>query len=162
LTIKSGSTGTTVITVTPAGGYTGTLTFGCGSLPTAAICSFAPTTLSFTGGSAAQTTTLTFSTTSTHAMLNHPPDQRPLDRRTPIIAFASLLLLPFAIRRRSKLKGLLPVLIVLGSTGILAVSGCSSSGGSTTINTPVGSYSVTVTVTGATASNTLNLQITVQ
>jgi hypothetical protein len=156
INIKSGSTGTTVITVTPAGGYTGTLTFACGNLPTAASCGFAPATLTFTGGSTAQTSTLTFSTTSTHAMLD-----RPFDRRMPVIAFASLLLLPLAVRRRGKLKGILPVLILMGSLAMLAVSGCSSSGSSTT-NTPVGSYSVPVTVTGGTASNTLSLQITVQ
>ena len=38
LTIKSGSTGSTVITLTPTGGFTGTVNFTCGSLPTDVTC----------------------------------------------------------------------------------------------------------------------------
>jgi hypothetical protein len=155
LTIKSGTTGTTVITITPAGGYTGTLTFACGTLPSAASCSFAPATLTFTGGATAQTSTLTFSTTSARAAL-----ERPMDRRLPMVAFAGLLLLPLATRRR-RLKGILLMLIMLGSLATLAVSGCGSSGSLTT-NTPAGAYSVPVTLTGATATNPLTLQVTVQ
>jgi hypothetical protein len=157
LTIKSGSTGTTVITVTPAGGYTGTLTFACGSLPSAASCSFAPATLTFTGAATAQTSTLTFSTVSAHAAL-----KMPFDRRLPMAALATLLLLPWAMRRRSRLKGILPALVLMGSLALLAVSGCGSPAGPTTVDTPVGPYSVPVNVTGATSTNTLSLQITVQ
>jgi len=159
LTIKSGATGTTVITVTPAGGYTGTLTFSCGTLPTSASCSFSPATLVFTGGATAQTSTLTISTTSTHAML-----ALPLDHQLSVIAFAGLLLLPLALRRRAKLKShlsVLPMLALAGLFATLAVTGCSSSGGSAT-STPAGNYTVPVTVSGGTASNNLNLQVTVQ
>jgi len=159
LTIESGAAGTTVITVTPAGGYTGTLTFSCGTLPMSASCSFSPATLVFTGGATAQTSTLTISTTSTHAML-----ALSLDRRLPVFAFAGLFLLPLALRRRAKLKShwsVLPILALAGLFATLGVSGCSSSGGSAT-NTPAGSYTVPVTVSGGTASNNLSLQVTVQ
>jgi hypothetical protein len=163
LTIKSGASGTTTITVTPAGGYSGTLTFACGALPSSAACSFAPATLVFSGGATAQTTTLTINTSmTTQGMLEMP------GRHMPMTAFAALLLLPLALRKRrlaltrSGWKAL-SLVALLSIASLIGLSGCGSNGGGTTVtNTPTGAYAIPVTVSGGTATNSVSLQVTVQ
>jgi hypothetical protein len=163
LTIKSGTSGTTTITVTPAGGYSGTITFACGTLPSSAACSFAPATLVFSGGATAQTTVLTINTSiTTQAMLETP------GRHMPMTVFAALLLLPLALRKRSRALTrsdwkALSLIALLSIAGVIGLSGCGSSGGGTTVtNTPAGTYSIPVTVSGGTATNPVSLQVTVQ
>jgi hypothetical protein len=46
LTVNSGGSGTLTLTLTPVGGYTGSVTFSCGTLPAHVTCTFAPQTLS--------------------------------------------------------------------------------------------------------------------
>jgi len=163
LTIVHGSTGTVVITGTPVGGYTGTATFTCGTLPTAASCTFAPTSLVFSGSNTAQSTTLTIATSMTTAGFNLIPG---LNTATGV--FAALLLFPLGFARRRKqyrrwLKGaLLLVMLSLSSAAIVGLTGCSSSAGPTTTTTPAGSYSIVVTITAPNANSTITLPITVQ
>ena len=73
LTIAAGKTGTTTLTITPTGGYTGTLGLGCGSLPANTQCAFtqsgtAISTVTMTGNDAVITITLTISTNVATAM----------------------------------------------------------------------------------------------
>jgi peptidyl-prolyl cis-trans isomerase A (cyclophilin A) len=76
LTLKSGAVGTSTLTVTPSNGYTGTITLGCGPLPTNVSCTFAPATLTFAAGAtAAQTSTLTVNTKTETAMNGLPGGQ---------------------------------------------------------------------------------------
>lgn len=158
LTIPKGSTGNIVITGTPLGGYTGTVTFACGTLPAGASCAFAPSSLVFSGTNTAASTTLTFSTVTTVGALEPMPGFTKL-----IPVFAALLLLPLGFRSRKKLvRGvIMPGLLALIS--IVGVGGCSSSPKSpTTITTAAGTYTVPVTVTAGTAVSTLNVSVTVQ
>ena len=63
LTVKQGGSGTDVFTLTPAGGFSSTVTFTCGSgLPTGVSCSFSPASVT-PSGSTPLTTTLTITTT---------------------------------------------------------------------------------------------------
>ena len=62
LSITAGATGTTTISVTPAGGFAQAVTFACSGLPSEATCTFAPATV--TPGASAVTTTLTITTTA--------------------------------------------------------------------------------------------------
>lgn len=158
LTVVHGSSGNIVITGTPVGGYTGTVTYACGTLPTGASCLFAPASLTFTGNNTAAGTTLTFGTVTTVAALESLPG-----RKTMSPVFAALLLLPLGFLSRRKLMrgGIMLSLLVLAS--VAGLGGCSSSPKSpTTVTTAAGSYTVPVTITAGTAVSTLNVSVTVQ
>jgi hypothetical protein len=158
LTVARGSTGTAVITGTPVGGYTGTVTFSCGTLPTGATCVFAPTSLTFSGNNTAASTTLTFGTTTTTGAL-HPLPFGPIGGGVVL----ALLFLPFGLRRRGTvgLRLAALALFIVGSASMMGLAGC---GGSTptTITTPAGTYTVPVIITAGASSSTVNLSITVQ
>jgi hypothetical protein len=158
LTVVHGASGTVTFTGTPVGGYSGTVTFACGSVPTSAACTFSPTTLSFTGANTAQSTTLTFSTSSTTGMLGQP---EVFGRTATTIALAVLLMpLGFARRSRRVVRG--AVFAVLLMVGLVAgLSGCSSSS-KTTLTTPVGTYTVPITVTAGGVASTISLSVVVQ
>jgi hypothetical protein len=162
LTIVHGSSGSVVITGTPTGGYTGTLTFACGTLPTAATCAFAPTSLSFTGNNTPQSTTLTLSTITT-AALEYPPLGH-----SNLTVFAASLFMPLGFlihrRNRSKLRSMLLLVLLVASSGIVGITGCGSSGStnSKTVTTPIGSYSIAVNLTTASGTTTLSIPVTVQ
>jgi kumamolisin len=164
LTIPSGSTGSTVITLTPTGGFTGTVNFACGTLPSLVTCSFAPTSLTVPSSSPL-TTTLTIGTTgATTASLGDGPAGGVL----PVI-FAALILLPLGFTRRilrtrkAGSRWLACLLLLAGATfaaaGMLGIAGC---GGSGKKSTPAGTYSIPITVTSGGTTVPLNLSITIQ
>jgi hypothetical protein len=158
LTVVHGSSGSVVITGTPVGGYTGTVTFACGTLPTAASCNFAPASLTFTGNNTVAVTTLTFGTSTAVAALESLST-----RATMSPVFAALLLLPlgFKLRRKLMCSGALLSLLVLASAA--GLGGCGSSRKSPTpVTTPAGTYTVPVTITAGTAVSTLNVSVIVQ
>lgn len=161
LTVVHGSSVTSVITGTPVGGYAGTVTFACGTLPAGASCTFNPTTLNFTGTNVAASTTLTFATTTTTSgFLQSLPGNRALGG-----ILAALLLMPFALRRKQfavRCRLLLLLAVVSGSMLMLGLGGCSGGTHPTTVTTAPGVYVVPVTVTAGTAVSTVNLSITVQ
>ena len=165
LTVVKGSSGTIVITATPTGGYSGNVTFACGTLPANASCTFAPSTLSFTSASsAAQTSTLTFSTQlTTSAALTKTPGKTYIPE-----IFMALLLFPLSFtRRRRKVAaryrfggGLVLFLFAMAAmAGLFGVTGCGGSGSTTT---QAGTYAVPVTITAGTSTSTLNVMIVVQ
>jgi hypothetical protein len=164
LTIASGSTGSTVITLTPTGGFTGTVNFACGTLPSEVTCSFAPTSLTVPS-SAPLTTTLTVGTTGTAmAFLRNGPVGGVLPE-----IFATLILLPLGFTRRilrTRKTGspwLACLLLFAGATvaaaGMLGIAGC---GGSSKQSTPAGTYSIPINVTSGGTTVPLNLSITIQ
>ncbi len=150
LTVASGASGTSTVTVTPNNGYSGAVTLACSGLPANASCGLSPASLTFTSSaSSAQTSKLTISTNSkTNA------------------ASAAFLLLPlaglgtlFALRRRGFHPGLLLLVFVFSSAGFVGLSGCGDSGK----KTPAGTYTVPVTVTPASGTaTTLSLSLVVQ
>jgi CubicO group peptidase (beta-lactamase class C family) len=157
LTIKSGSSGTLTITLTPVGGYTGTVTFSCGTLPANASCTFAPASVAITASTTTATETLTVNTKTSSTSANSIAAMRstpPSSGTGNGIFFAMTLGLPgplfvlFGLKRRKQYPGLHRLLMLtLFCTvilGIGALSGCGgSSGGSTTTVTP-GSYTAPV------------------
>jgi hypothetical protein len=162
LTVVHGSSGTLVITGTPVGGYTGTVTFACGKLPASASCTFAPSSLTFSGNNAVATTTLTFSTTATTAFLEMLPGTGTLGA-----VFAAILFMPIMVRKkrmRTPVRLMAWLLLLGGTVSLLGLSGCGGGGSksSTPITTAPGTYTVPVTITAGTATSTLNLSVTVQ
>jgi hypothetical protein len=164
LLIKSGSTGSTVITVTPTGGFTGTVNFSCGTLPSEVSCSFAPASVTVSSA-AAQTTNLTIGTTGTPvASLRDGPGGTLLPG-----IFVAMILLPLGFTRRILrarkagspwLMGLLLVATAsLAAAGMLGLAGC---GGKSTSSTPPGTYSIPIDVTSGGTTSPLSLSIIVQ
>jgi hypothetical protein len=145
LTIASGNSGTLTITLTPSGGYSGTVTFSCGApVPPHISCTFAPSSLTITPGSEAMTDVLTV-TTSNKVLGQLEEPARGFGRG---IAFALImpvsLLGLFQMRRRESLS--MPqlarwmfTLLCLASVGT-ALIGC----GAASSTTPKGNYTITV------------------
>jgi hypothetical protein len=163
ITIVGGSTGSTVITLTPTGGFTGTVNFACGTLPSLVTCNFAPSSLTV-ASSAPLTTTLTIGTTgTTTASLGNGPAGGVLPG-----IFAALILLPLGFMRRilrTRKAGspwlgcLLLAGTCLAAAGLLGMAGC---GGSSKSSTPPGTYSIPITVTSGGTTVPLNLSVTIQ
>jgi Bacterial Ig-like domain (group 3)/FG-GAP-like repeat len=168
--IPAGQTITTTLTVTPLGGYSGTVKFSCTALPFGTNCSFTPATATVL----TERTTLTISTTAPFtAAASAPP--RKLPGSAPTIAWASLFLclasLPQRMRRLNQQANRPVLLMLLLITGFLSLSGCSSSPAKpnpptaiSTPGTPSGPQSVTVTAadTAGGPSHSTNIQFTIQ
>jgi Big-like domain-containing protein len=166
LSITPGQSGTTTLSVTPAGGFAQPVTFACSGLPSEATCTFAPATV--TPGASAVTTTLTISTTAAQASVLR-------SGATGLLALGSVLLLVMPGGRRlarwSRWFGLAVALSLGGAfigcgggNGGGSTSGSSGSGGSTTSTpgTPSGTNTVTITATSGSLNQTASLQVTVQ
>ncbi len=163
LTISDGSSGTTTITASATGGYSGTLTLSCGTLPAHLACTFAPASLSLSATTTSQTSTLTILTNAS-AALSYPP-LRPASASRIMVA---MLFWPglggvlFAtLRRRGHPASRLPRLLLFAlllSAGIFTATGCGSNN-----NAAKGTYTVPVIVTPTTGTAaTVQLQVTVQ
>lgn len=73
LTVQIGQSQTVTLTVTPVGGYIGTISFSCQNPPTNVICTFAPAVSAAGGDNAVLDTSLTlFVTKSTASLLPSP------------------------------------------------------------------------------------------
>jgi hypothetical protein len=170
LTITHGSTATSTLTITPANGFAGTLTFTCGSLPSSASCGFAPNSLTFTANSGtAQSSVLTVSTSSAIIGALHPAPLGPHGWDSTATVLSAFLLLPLAFTRRSrkllrKHSVLTLGLVLLAAAGLSALSGCghTNSPSAAPTTTPLGSYTIGITINGAPSATTMNLPITVQ
>ena len=170
LTIASGSSGTTQLSAASVGGYTGTLTLGCGTLPAHISCSFSAPTYAVTSGSTpGSPVTLTIATNATSMAALELPG-RPGAWAAPRVLSATLLFpgmatLLFAGLRRRRLTAshlrLLSLAALLSVGAVLGLAGCGSSN-----NAARGTYTVPVTFTPATGSSgsaqTLNVSVTVQ
>jgi large repetitive protein len=70
LSIVQGQSGTTVLTFTPVGGFTGTVSLSCSGLPANSDCVFVPSQAVMTGNDAVVTVTLTVNTTGANGQLS--------------------------------------------------------------------------------------------
>jgi hypothetical protein len=170
-TVTAGQSVAATLTITPVAGYSGTVSFSCGPLPSLATCTFAPSSVSPNNGTAA-TTRLTITTTAPSAAT-----QRGAIRPLKQIAWVSVLFLLFLPGRAAKLyrHRMRSVLIVLFlMCGLISLSGCggsnsSSSGGGapstpSTPGTPAGTQTITVSATDSTSklSHSVTVQMVVQ
>jgi Bacterial Ig-like domain (group 3) len=167
-TISAGQTATTTLTVTSLVGYTGTVKFSCGTLPSETTCSFSQSSVTPSANSTA-TTTLTVTTTAASAALRHDAD--PGQRPWQVISWAGAVLLLLSQRRIKRFNQRLQrsaLLLFFLIAGLATLSGCggSSGGGGSPGNpgTPTGVQTITVTAADSTngPSHSINFQITVQ
>ena len=164
LTIVQGSSGSTTITATPVGAYTGSVTFSCSGLPANSSCTFTPASLSFTGSpnETAQTSVLTITTDVATAAQSKPRTRRQSGGVSRVQSLSVLLVSLFmVIRKRRAIRSLNVVLFALVGATLLFVSSCGGggSGGSKTPVTPVGTSTVVISTSGSGGS--LNLSLTV-
>ena len=164
----AGGSGTTTLTVTPAGGFAQQVSFACTGLPSEASCTFAPTTV--TPGSGAVTTTLTISTTAAHVVKGTGNDRSALKGFGTLASFALLILTFRPSRSRARWLVILAMLsagVVMigcggGSGGSGGGGGGGGGGGTTDPGTPAGTSTVTVTATAGTLTQTVTLSVAVQ
>ncbi|MFC5861455.1 chitobiase/beta-hexosaminidase C-terminal domain-containing protein [Acidicapsa dinghuensis] len=154
LTIAPGQSGTVTISITPQNGFSGVTSFSCSGLPVGVTCSFMPATVT-PSGSAAITTTLTISASSTASLpqSGERPGSRIPESTGPILAIAFLL---FG-RRRRRFFGKFLLITAIASTFAL-ISAC---GGSSSTPPPV-TANISVVATSGTVQQTMPLTITIQ
>lgn len=166
-TLKAGQSATITITATPAGGYTGTLSFSCGALPTGVTCNFNPSSLNVAGSPTS--TTLTISTTAATAANGSGPLPQHRNPWAPAGTLALAGMLGLALRGRTRkmartLRGMCWFLLL--AAAVAGAAGCGSGGSyskSSNPGTPSGSYMVSVVVSANLGSSpALTLPLTVQ
>ncbi len=141
-TVVAGNSVGFILSVAPLGGFQGTVSLACAGLPRGSACSFSPPSLATSG-----TSHLTISTTGAGATAALSRDRNSI---LGIAAPCVCLLFVGLVRRRRKYAWTLLGLAVLQ----MAVSGCGvkltpDSAAAFSNATPPGSYSITVTASGA-------------
>jgi subtilase family serine protease len=155
LVVSVGGTATSTITVTSAGGFTGTVSLTCSGAPSEATCGISPSSVTPTAnGSAAAT--LTIATTAPSALFGrrrmNPGPQTPLMLLA--IGLMGLLGLAFMCKTLASTGSLrwpaMAGVIVLATMGMASCGGGGGSSGNP--GTPPGSYQITVTGTSSGAT----------
>ena len=162
-TVVPGGAGVYTLNLTPANGastFQAAVTFSVSGLPPGATVSFSPASIA--AGAGATSVIMTIQTAQLAAANNPPADGSLASRLAPLSL--ALLLLPFAapLRKSGKrFSRLLTVLLLLGVGAALAgLSACGSGAGF--FGQAQKTYTVTVTATMGTVSNTSNVTLTVE
>jgi YVTN family beta-propeller protein len=165
LAVSAGSAGTMLLTVTPANGFTGSVTLSCSGAPVNSTCVVSPSALTISSTSA-QTATLTFTAHSLTAENRMPAKPWTL-RSTVELAGLPLAAMLLMMRRRKSWAALMMVVLMLLPVAALSGCGGGSGGGGgggtqTPVNTSPGSYSLVVTAVSGAISQTATVAVTVQ
>ena len=177
LIIQQGQSGTTTITITPVGNYSGMLSLSCPTLPSFASCTFTlgstvVTSVTLDGKGTTVVVGLTVNTTGPNGLLGvsgRPAvwwdlqNMRP-GRMPPMLPAAALWLmgiLALGARQKNdkKLFGLLLLIVVLAGLGMLTACG-SHSHATNGLVTPTGQSTAVVSVSGST-THILDLTVTI-
>lgn len=167
LTVTQGSSGSTTVTVTPSGGYAGTVNWTAVSSPTLSNACFKIASVAVSS-TAAVTTTLTISTSAsscasnsltlgsgTSAAASQPPALSHRPSQGFGVALAALVVLGFFRRRARRVRPLLAC-VFLGVLA-LAATGCGGGGSVSSASTTTSTYATkgtyTITLTGKDATN---------
>ena len=152
ITVAQGSSGTLTLTMTPLGGFTGSVSLTCSGAPARSSCTASPATLAASNGTTAQTASIDITTSGWL-----PP---PGSKRTPpisprqvmfiLIALAMLVCIGRTRRLRARL-GLSAACLVF-----CFLAGCSASNG-----TQKGSYTLTLTGASSTVTHSVSVTLTV-
>ncbi|MGH9501720.1 MAG: S53 family peptidase [Terriglobales bacterium] len=164
----AGQEGTSTVTVSPTYGFTGTVNLACALNPastTAGVTCSIPASVAVNGSS--QTASLTISTTAPHVVSGASAAVRSPRGSVWLTAsgaiFVGVFVLAFPLRRH-RVTGFTLMLILILAAGMGCGGGSSSS--TTTIaktgGTPAGSYTITVTATSGSVSNTGNVSVTLK
>ena len=166
-TVTAGSSATYTVTLTPHGGYNGTVTFGCvAPLPAGVTCAYNPATLTPTNGNAITTTLTVTTTAATSAVLKAPAGMGTHSDGLNLWAgLSSVGLFGLVVggewkkRNRSRMMIMFALLALLLIGGLVGCGGSSSSGGGGggggggTGGTPTGSHTINVSAPGTAGTN---------
>jgi trimeric autotransporter adhesin len=164
ISISPGATtgNTSTISVTPAGGFTGTVALTCAFATNAttdpATCSMSPTSVAITGG--ALTSSLSITTTASTSSKNEVKKLFWPSAGGATLAFLLFFGLPRRRRNWLAMLGLLAVFAGLAGMGCGGSGGGGGGGGGG--GTSAGTYSVTVTGTSGSVTETTTVSVTVQ
>jgi hypothetical protein len=167
LTVVEGATAKTTLTLTPAGGYSGTIALSCSNLPSNASCTFAQNQVALTGNNQSLSVGLTIQTTAQQAG-NQAPSQSPFTPALFALAFwwpGGLTGLAVFARKRRLMKtqrlGQLCLLLVCTMAFAVGLSGCGVSGNVSHFAAPTTSQiTVVATGTSGTAVTTQTVTLT--
>ncbi|HEV3151453.1 MAG TPA: S53 family peptidase [Acidobacteriaceae bacterium] len=164
ITVPSGGSATTKISVSPAAGFTGAVSLTCavtGGTTLQPTCALATPTITISGTTAA-TDVLTVQTVSSGSAVHTVAKT---SERTWYaaggVALAGILLFGLPRRRRAWQR-MFSLMLLIVATGIVGCGGTSSGGGGGSSSTPAGTYTVTVTATSGTITQTSTIMATVQ
>jgi hypothetical protein len=160
--VSSGSPVTFSLTVTPAGGYNGTVSFTCSGLPTNAACTFSPTSLSPTDEGTALTTSLTVATNNgATTSFNKSPKRNALNLYACLGGLGLLGIVWAGSRKRGRpRKAISRTLTLLTVVMIGLLAGCGGSNNSATgSDVAVGTYTFNVDATGTAGTNQGNTML---
>jgi hypothetical protein len=171
-TVAAGQAANYALSLTPAEGYSGTVSFSCSSLPANASCTFNPSSLNLAGNTAAKVTVTIATQSQTSALLS--------SGRIGVLTCV-LMVLPFSSKRkRARFSGFTIVALLLvvaglsacggGSSGSTGGGGSSGSGagssgggnGSGSAMVAPGTYTIQLTVSDGKNSQTQPLTLVVQ
>jgi hypothetical protein len=176
LTIEAGQSATATFTITPIGGFSGTIAFSCSGLPTGATCAFQPAQTVLDGSNTVVTTQLTVHTTGSNGVLSQmqpgPQSHMPtgLGLATISVPIGLLVLALFGTlrtQRQSFRYSLGIAIMLLGGAIGMGLAGCGSTAAPapspSPLATPAGQYSATISaaVTGGSNGHTTSLTITI-
>jgi arabinogalactan endo-1,4-beta-galactosidase len=165
LTLSAGGSGTVNLTLTPAGGYAGTIAMSCTSTLASVGCTFSPSSYTADGSNTVLTGTVAIAA-KTSAMLARPDSGR---RGSLLYAAGWILpggwLLAMWPRRRRISKGgrcsMLVALLLVCAAGMTSCSGGGSSGGGGGGGTNPVTGTVTLTAAGSTGNETQTTTVSV-
>lgn len=160
VTVSAGQSAIYAITITPQGGFNGTISFACSGLPAVSSCSFNPPTLTPSGS--ATSTSLTIATTAPRTASTRTVNGPTMAALTGI-GFLGIVFLGVPTRRRRSLR--LVGMLFLAFGMIIGIASCGG-GGSPSITTipgtPQGTFNITVSATSGTTTHSSVVTLVVQ
>jgi hypothetical protein len=167
LAIMAGAAANTMLTVTPTGGYRGTVTLSCSNLPANASCTFAQNQVTLNGNNQSVNMGLTIQTTKQQARELAP--QTPLTPALLALAFwwpSGLTGVAVFARRRKLVRParVWQLCLLILCTGVLAagLSGCGMSGYEWHSTTTTSQVTIVATATSGNAVTTQNVLLTLK
>jgi arabinogalactan endo-1,4-beta-galactosidase len=167
VTLATGASTPVSLTVTPSGGYQGTVTFSCSSTLAGVTCTFSPTSLTLNGSNTAVNGSVAITAPSTIAAL-----RRESSRANRGSAYAALCWLPAGIifalipasRKRLLRRSRIQLILILAGllTLFAGLSACGSGGGGGGTGPPQSETgTLTITAAGSTGNISQTAQISV-
>jgi hypothetical protein len=160
-TVPAGLPAYYTVSATPVGGnFPGNVTLSCSALPTGASCSFSTSTFSLQEGQASSLLTLT-TTAQPVTTIASAPWYRPLYALWLMFPGMALFGVGFGGKhRRGRVLGLLALSVLFGL--VLLQPSCSSTKTQPTVSgTPSGTYTLTITATSGTYTQSVPFSLTV-
>jgi len=169
LTVTPGSSGNVSLTVTPVGGYNGTVAMSCTTLLAGVSCTFTPASYSLNGSNTVLTGTVAIAASSSAAAVYPRFGQDDSHVVESVLSWlpggAVILLIAFERRRlmrNPRTRQLFLLLMLLCAAAGLSACGGGGGGGGTTTQPVTGTVTVTAAGSSGNVSQALQLTVTVQ